>query len=80
MSYGLLKGAFRPADAICCLRAVVRQHASKIQEQARCIRHMQKALTQMNIQLDNVASDLMGKTGTAQRKAQKLGFELVEAA
>jgi hypothetical protein len=26
---------------------------------------MQKALTQMNIQLDNVVSDLMGKTGTA---------------
>ena len=64
MSYGLLKGAFRPADAVCCLRAVVRQHASKVQEQARCIQHMQKALTQMNIQLDNVVSDLMGKTGT----------------
>jgi len=65
MSYGLLKGAFRPADAICCLRAVVRQHSFKVQEQARCIQHMQKALTQMNIQLDNVVSDLMGKTGTA---------------
>ena len=50
---------------ICCLRAVVRQHASKVQEQAHCIQHMQKALTQMNIQLDNVVSDLMGKRGTA---------------
>jgi len=63
MSYGLLKGAFRPADGICYLR--VRQHSFKVQEQARCIQHMQKALTQMNIQLDNVVSDLMGKTGTA---------------
>ena len=65
MSYGLLKGAFRPADAVCCLRTIVRQHASKVQEQSRCVQHMQKALTQMNIQLDNVVSNLMGKTGMA---------------
>lgn len=65
MSYGLLKGAFRPADAVCCLRTIVRQHASKVQEHSRCVQHMQKALTQMNIQLDNVVSNLMGKTGTA---------------
>jgi len=30
MCYGLLKGAFRPADAVCCLRAVVRA-AARIQ-------------------------------------------------
>jgi len=65
MSHGLLKGAFRPADEICPLRSYVRQRATKVQEQSRCIGHMQKALTQMNIQLDNVVSDLMGKTGTA---------------
>jgi transposase len=65
MSHGLLSGAFRPADEICPLRAYVRQRATKVQEQSRCITHMQKALTQMNIQLDNVVSDLMGKTGTA---------------
>ena len=65
MSHGLLKGAFRPADSVCRLRAIVRQLATKVQEQSRCIAHMQKALTQMNIQLDNVVSDLMGKTGTA---------------
>lgn len=65
MSHGLLKGAFRPADAVCSLRSYVRQRAAKVQEQSRCIAHMQKALTQMNIQLDNVVSNLMGKTGTA---------------
>ena len=64
MSYGLLRGAFRPADPVCSLRSVVRQRANKVKEQSRCIAHMQKALTQMNIQLDNVVSDLMGKTGT----------------
>lgn len=65
MSYGLLKGAFRPPDEICALRSFVRQRGGKVQEQARCIAHMQKALTQMNIQLDNVLSDLKGKTGMA---------------
>lgn len=65
MTYGLLKGAFRPANAICSLRSVVRQRAAKVQEQARCVQHMQKALTQMNIQLDNVVSNLTGKTGLA---------------
>ena len=65
MSYGLLKGAFRPADSVCCLRVIVRQLATKVQDQSRCIEHMQKALTQMNIQLNNVVSNLMGKTGAA---------------
>jgi len=65
MSHGLLRGAFRPADSICVLRSLVRQRDNKVKEQSRCIAHMQKALTQMNIQLANVVSDLMGKTGTA---------------
>lgn len=65
MGYGLLKGAFRPADSVCRLRSVVRQRATKVQEQSRCIEHLQKALTQMNIQLNNVVSDLVGKTGMA---------------
>jgi transposase len=65
MTYGLLKGAFRPGNEICSLRSVVRQRAAKVQEQSRCVQHMQKALTQMNIQLDNVVSNLTGKTGLA---------------
>ncbi len=65
MSHGLLTGAFRPGDAVCSMRAFVRQRAGKVQEQSRCIAHMQKALTQMNVQLDNVVGDLMGKTGAA---------------
>ncbi len=65
MSHGLLRGAFRPADQVCVLRSLVRQRATKVQEQARCVLHMQKALTQMNVQLDNVVSSLTGKTGMA---------------
>jgi transposase len=63
MCYGLLKGAFRPPDRICELRAYVRQRARLTQDAARSVQHMQKALTEMNIQLDRVLSDITGKTG-----------------
>lgn len=63
MSYGLLAGAFRPSDEICQLRAYSRQRDMLIREQSRRVQHIQKALAQMNIQLTNVISDVMGKTG-----------------
>ena len=65
MSYGLLRGAFRPNDDTCVLRALVRQRALKVRDQARAVLHMQKALTQMNLLLANVVSDITGKTGLA---------------
>lgn len=73
MSHGLLRGAFRPADEVCALRAVVRQRATKVSDRARCVAHMHKALAQMNVQLDNVVSDLMGKTGQAIVRAINAG-------
>ena len=63
MSFGLLSRAFRPSDEVCAVRAVVRQRDSLIEAQARQIQLMQKALTQMNVQLANVISDIGGKTG-----------------
>lgn len=65
MAYGLLRSAFRPSDGVCRLRALVRQRGTKVQEQARCIAHLHKALAQMNVQLDQAVSDLTGKTGMA---------------
>jgi len=65
MSYGLLKGAFRPSDEICVLRAYVRQRARLTRDAARATQQIQKALTEMNVQLDSVISDIMGKTGQA---------------
>ena len=64
-SYGLLAGAFRPADAVCELRSITRQRGMLLKSQARSVQHMQKALTQMNIQLANVISDVAGVTGLA---------------
>ena len=63
MTYGLLSGAFRPADAVCVVRALWRQRGMLVRGQARQIQHMQKALTQMNIQLANVISDVVGESG-----------------
>lgn len=63
MSYGLLSGAFRPKDEICALRAVSRQRDMLLAYQARHVQHMQKALAQMNVQLANVISDIVGETG-----------------
>lgn len=63
LSYGLLRGAFRPADAVCALRSLWRQRGTLLRDQGRQVQHMQKALTEMNIQLHNVISDVVGETG-----------------
>lgn len=62
-TFGLLKGAFRPADKILALRTYLRQRDMLIKNAAQHIQHMQKALTQMNLHLHNVISDISGKTG-----------------
>jgi hypothetical protein len=59
----LLSGAFRPAEQVCVLRALWRQRGMLLKSQARHVQHMQKALTQMNVQLANVISDVVGETG-----------------
>lgn len=63
MTYGLLRGAFRPSDEVCALRSLWRQRGILLKTQGRHVQHMQKALTQMNIQLTNVISDIVGETG-----------------
>ena len=63
LSYGLLRGAFLPGDAICPLRFYVRQTKRLIEDRSRCVQHMQKALTQMNVRLDSVLTDIVGQTG-----------------
>jgi transposase len=62
-TFGLLKGAFRPSDSILPLRAYLRQRDMLIKSASQHVQHMQKALTQMNLHLHNVISDITGKTG-----------------
>jgi len=65
MSYGLLRAAFRPGADVCVIRAVARQREVLLTQQASWVQRMQKALVQMNIQLTEVISDVMGQTGQA---------------
>ena len=62
-TYGLLSGAFRPEADIRCLRSFLRQRSMLVQYASQHIQHMQKALTQMNVKLQHVISDITGKTG-----------------
>ena len=62
-SYGLLAGSFRPSDEICVLRSYIRHRDSLIRSAGSHVQRMQKALTQMNLQLHRVISDITGKTG-----------------
>lgn len=62
-TYGLLRGAFRPDEQVCTLRAYVRQRATLVRSSASYIQRMQKALAQMNLQLHNVVADITGATG-----------------
>ena len=64
-SVGLLRGSFRPPDAVCAVRTVLRHRERLVQLAAVHTQHMQKALTQMNLQLHHVLSDLTGVTGLA---------------
>jgi len=62
-SVGLLRASFRPAAAIVALRAYVRERGILVEEVAARIQRMQKALTQMNVMLHTVISDITGATG-----------------
>lgn len=62
-SYGLLQGSFQPADHIRALRTYLRDRDTLSRDCASHIQRMQKALTQMNIQLHHVISDITGLTG-----------------
>jgi len=62
-TYGLLSGGFRPEDDYCVLRAYMRQREMLTQHLSTHVQHLQKALRQMNLLLDNVITDITGKTG-----------------
>jgi transposase len=68
-TYGLLRNSFRPSQQIRTLRTYWRQRHDLVRSIGRHIQRMQKAMTQMNIQLANVISDITGVTGQAILKA-----------
>jgi len=62
-TYGLLAASFMPEAGFTALRAFVRHRENLINCRSMHIQHMQKALHLMNLQLDNVISDITGITG-----------------
>src|SRR6266403_2572107 len=68
-TYGLLRNSFRSSQEIRTMRTYWRQRNDLVQVAASHIQRMQKVLTQMNVQLANVLSDISGVTGQAIIKA-----------
>jgi transposase len=64
-SVGLLRAAFRPEQNICAVRTVLRHRSELVMAASQHVQHMHKALTQMNLQIHHVISDITGVTGLA---------------
>lgn len=64
-TYGLLRNSFRPSQEVRTMRTYWRQRNDLVRAAGSHIQRMQKVLTQMNVQLANVLSDISGVTGQA---------------
>ena len=64
-SYGLLSASFRPDDQVCVLRSYIRQRDNLVRSACVHVQRIQKALTEMNVLLHQVVSDITGATGMA---------------
>jgi transposase len=64
-SCGLLTGSFRPVEAVCMLRTLVRDKGNLVAESCDWLRRMQKSLDQMNVRVHRAVSDIDGVTGMA---------------
>ena len=64
-TFGLLNNSFQPSDEIRTVRTLWRHRAGLVSQASSTVQRMQKALTEMNIQLSNVLSDLSGVSGMA---------------
>jgi transposase len=64
-TYGLLRNSYRPPEQIRGLRDLWRLRERWVKDAGRAVQQMQKALTEMNIQITNALSDISGVTGMA---------------
>jgi transposase len=61
----LWNGSFRPKDEVCVLRSFLRLPDRLVKDCSSHILRLQKALTEMNLQIHRVLSDLTGYSGMA---------------
>jgi len=64
-TFGLLNNSFQPSDEVRRARTLWRHRGGLVAQASSAIQQMQKTLTEMNIQLSNVLSDLSGVSGMA---------------
>lgn len=64
-SVGLLRASFRPEQAICEIRSLMRHRQNLVEMSCVHVQHMHKSLDQMNLQIHHVISDITGVTGLA---------------
>lgn len=62
-TFGLLSNSFQPDNLTKQLRTYMRQRKSLTEAASKEVLRMQKSMTLMNIKLDKVISDIMGKSG-----------------
>jgi len=62
-AFGLLNNSFQPSDEIRVARTLWRHRGDLVAEAGSSVQRMQKVLTEMNVQLSNVLSDLSGVSG-----------------
>jgi len=68
-TFGLLNNSFQPSDEVRRARTLWRHRGGLVAQASSAIQRIQKTLTEMNIQLCNVLSDLSGASGMAILKA-----------
>jgi len=68
-SCGLLRGAFRPPEAVAAVRSILREKENVTAMRTQALQQMQKSLDQMNIRVHHAVSDIDGQTGTSIVKA-----------
>ena len=62
-AFGLLNNSFQPTDEMRIARTLWRHRGNLVAEASSVVQRMQKVLTEMNLQLSNVLSDLSGVSG-----------------
>jgi len=62
-TFGLLRGSLRPTTEVAAYRTYNRHRQTLIMQAATEIEHMKKALTEMNVRLDQAVTDVTGQTG-----------------
>lgn len=79
MACGLVRASFVPAEEVQELRALMRTRKQFSYEQTRYVLRLQKTLTEANLRLDAVLSDLMGASGRRILQAIIAGVQAPEA-